>query len=265
MKHPNVESLSVDLLDPTAARQLIRDTRPTHLLHIAWTATPGKFWIDPRNVDWCESSLTLFREFAAYGGHRAVFAGTCAEYAWEDETLNESSTSTSPATLYGIAKDSLRRLLLAAAPLYGVSLAWGRIFWLYGPHEPSGRLVSDVARAISQGKTAETTEGRQARDFLHVSDVAGAFVAALSSDFEGVFNIGSGEAVPVRDIVTSLAEALGRPDLLRLGAMSAAANERPSLKADVRVLASAIKFRQRIELADGLRDTANWWRENASS
>ena len=55
----------------------------------------------------------------------------------------------------------------------GFELAWGRIFFLYGPGEPDGRLVPAVGRALLAGEPVPTTRGEQMRDFMHVDDVGG--------------------------------------------------------------------------------------------
>ncbi len=76
-------------------------------------------------------------------------------------------------------------MLEAAAPELAIELAWGRVFFLYGPGEAPGRLVASVARALLAGERAATGDGTQIRDFLHVDDVAGAFAALLDSDVTG--------------------------------------------------------------------------------
>lgn len=262
---PDVRFEAVDLLAPGAAADLIARVRPTHLLHLAWNAQPGRFWTALDNLDWTAASLVLMRAFADAGGRRAVMAGTCAEYDWTcGPRLSESDTPIRPATLYGVAKDALRRAAQAAAAQAGVSFAWGRVFWLYGPHETAGRLVSDVAAALCAGETVETTEGLQRRDFLHVSDVAGAFVAALRSDRPGAFNIGSGRPVAVRDVVLALAESLGRAELLRLGARPSPIGDPPELAASVDALQFEIGYRPSFQLEQGLSQTAAWWRERTT-
>ncbi len=253
------EHHAVDLIAPGVPTALIAAVRPTHLLHLAWNATPGTFWTDPVNLEWAAASLFLFNAFVAQGGTRAVMAGSCAEYAWTGDAILREGDAPAPATLYGIAKDATRRMVCAAGDRAGVPVAWGRVFWLYGPAEAPGRLVSDVARALAQGKIVETSEGRQARDFLHVDDVAGAFVAAVRSRWHGAFNIGSGRSVPVRDVVESLIAASGGGDLVRFGARSTPGDP-PRLEADVRILTEVIGYVPLIALEDGMRSTYEWWR-----
>jgi nucleoside-diphosphate-sugar epimerase len=99
----------------------------------------------------------------------------------------------------------------------------------------------------------------QERDFLHVEDVARAFVAALSSNLTGPFNIGSGHAVTVRYLIETLSRLFRRPDLVRFGARPRAANDPSSLYADTSAIREALGFTPTYTLESGLRDTAEWW------
>lgn len=161
-----------DLLDAQDRRLVLEQVRPSHLLHLAWDAEPGRYWTSAINLDWVAASLDLVRLFVACGGTRLVVAGTCAEYAWGSERFDEDATPCRPATLYGAAKDGTRRIVEAYAKSVGLSAAWGRLFYLYGPGERPGRLVADATRALLTGESFPTSPGHQARDFLHVADAA---------------------------------------------------------------------------------------------
>ena len=248
-----------DLLVPGEASALVGRTRPSHLLHLAWNATPGKFWTSVDNLDWAAASLSLMRAFIEAGGHRMVMAGTGAEYDWTGDGHLFEDSAIGPVTLYGSAKDAVRRAVCAAGEQFNVSVGWGRVFWLYGPGEARGRLVSDVARALAEGHPVNVGEGWQRRDFSHVDDVAAAFVSALKSGWHGPFNIGSGIDVAVREVVGQLADAAGRPDLVYWGSKPTLANEPPLLVADIGVLRRQIGFNPSVPLRKGLKDSYCWW------
>jgi len=258
---PGVRAHACDLLDPDVGRALIERVRPAELLHFAWYAVPGKFWTAPENTGWLSSSLQLLRSFAAAGGRRVVVAGTCAEYDWSHELLSETTTRLAPTTPYGAAKNSLRAALEQEAPALGLRWAWGRIFWLYGPHEAPGRLVSDVIGSLLAGRRVAVSEGRQRRDFLHVDDVARAFADLIDSDHVGAINIASGEPIAVRDLLHRLGALLDREALIDFGARPTPPNEPPSLAADVALL-TQIGFKPRYDLAKGLEQTVDWWRRH---
>lgn len=243
----------VDLLDAGAVRAAVQAIGASHLLHLAWYAEPGLYWRSAANLDWVAASLALTRAFREAGGERAVVAGTCAEYAWGPDRLGEAAMC-APATLYGVAKDGTRRILSAYADESGLSFAWGRLFFLYGPGEKSGRLVSDAIRMLAAGARFATSPGHQRRDFSHVADVAGAFAALLDSDVSGPVNIGSGSAAPVRAILERIGALTGRPDLIDFGARPLPATEPIIIEADVVRLRCEVGYHPRYDLDAGLKD-----------
>jgi len=250
---------AADLFDPAEVVRVTRAANPSHLLHLAWDTEPGRFWNSPLNLDWVGSSLAIVRAFAEAGGTRAVLAGTCAEYRWGgDGPLDEDRSEIGPGTLYGVSKDALRRIVFSYAETAGLSVAWGRIFFLYGPNEKSGRLVSDAIQSLRSGKVFETTDGNQLRDFMHVEDVAGAFVALLASDVRGAVNIGSGEAISIRSILEIIASETGGQQMLRLGARPRPANDPAIVEAAARRLHAEVGFLSRYSLVDGLKQTVDW-------
>lgn len=249
----------LDLLGPGGPAALVRDVQPSHLLHLAW-APPSRSWMTLDNLSWAAASLELYRAFAEAGGRRAVVAGSCAEYDWSYETLCEADTPARPRSLYGCAKNAVREVVAAAARQSGISTAWARIFFVYGPHEPPGRLVPEVADALLSGRVAETTHGRQQRDFMHVADVAAALAALLDGEVTGIVNIASGSCVAVRHVVEHLGRLAGRPDLLAIGARPVGPGEPARLAADVGRLSREVGFSPRYGLEEGLADALEWWR-----
>lgn len=249
------------LLDPIGT---VAEVAPDRLLHLAWCTEPGRCWSSLENVLWVEATLALVRTFAAFGGTRAVFAGSCAEYEWGPPgPCVERSTSLRPATLYGISKDATRAVVEAAATELDLSVAWGRVFFLYGPAEDRRRLVAAVAHGLATGERVATSAGTQRRDFLHVSDVGGAFAAILDADACGPINIGSGQAPPLRALIDTLGEVAGRPELLDVGALPQRPGDPEELLADNTRLRDEVGFRPRVRLSEGLATTFAWWRDQA--
>lgn len=259
---PGVTAHACDLLDAGATRVLLERVRPTHLLHLAWYATPGLFWTSLENLRWVAASLNLFLAFAEAGGTRAVMAGSCAEYDWAHSELDEVTTPLLPRTLYGQSKHALRSLLETAAPQASVQLAWGRVFFLYGPHEPPGRLVSDVAAALVARREIRCSDGSQERDYLHVEDAGRAFAALVDSVLTGPVNVASGACVPVRTILTTLGDLTGAAHLLKFGAANRP-DDPPRLSASVEILRSQLGFQPVYDLRTGLAHTVDWWRRAA--
>jgi nucleoside-diphosphate-sugar epimerase len=251
---------TVDLFDRERIRPLLSRIGATHLLHLAWSVEPGVFRDSPQNRAWKDASLSLFRDFADAGGMRIVAAGTCSEYAGGDTSLSEGATAERPESPYGEAKLATWRGLESLAGETGLSAAWGRVFFLYGPREHPKRLVASVIRALLLGERAATTAGLQRRDFLHVEDVASALAALADSDVRGPVNIASGFAVEVRDLVRKIAGKIGREDLLDIGTLPSPESEPSILEGRVDRLMSDVGWRPRFGLDSGLDHTISWWK-----
>lgn len=258
---PGVTTMhTVNLLVAGAPTSVIQSVQPSHLLHLAWDTPRNQQWMGLEHFPWVAASLELYRAFVEQEGQRAVFAGSCAEYDWNYHLLHEVETPAQPSNLYGAAKNAVQQLVAMVARDTSTSTAWARIFFLYGPHERPGRLVSDVCNALLEGRVIETTHGEQERDFLHVVDAARALVALVNSNVDGTFNVASGRCVPVREVIQILGKLTGRPELLAIGARPIASIEPQRVAADIGRLSKELGFVARYRLDEGLAATLDWWR-----
>lgn len=255
-----VSQHNCDLFEYKQQEKLFENLKPSHLLHFAWDATPGKFWSSSSNLIWVETSLKLLKNFAKYGGQRVVFAGTCAEYDWSHGYCTENLTPTNPHTLYGVCKNSLRQIFEQYCEQSSLSCAWGRIFWLYGMNEYPERLVSSVINKLLRKQPAKCTHGEQIRDFMFVDDVARAFVCLLSSEVEGTVNIATGKPVTIKEIVELIANLLESREKLELGAIQAAKKEPQLILANIQRLQDEVLFTPNFTLEQGLIATITWWK-----
>ncbi len=244
----------------TQTAALFSRIQPSHLLHLAWYAQPGLYWTSLENIRWVQSSLDLLWAFVEHGGRRVVVAGSCAEYDWNYGYCSERITPLQPATMYGKAKLALQLLLEAFARQAQISAAWGRLFFLYGPHEYPERLVASVIRALLQGKPARCSHGNQVRDFLYVQDAADAFVALLESDVQGPVNIASGNPVTLKQIIYSIADTLQQRSQIQLGVVPVAPSEPPLLVANIERLTKEVAWHPTYDLNQGLDRTMRWWK-----
>ena len=160
-----------------------------------------------------------------------------------------------PATLYGACKAALHLSTASYFSERGISHSWGHVFYLYGPGEHPSRLVPSVIRTLAKGERFACKHPSDVRDYLHVEDVASAFVAILGSEVEGDVNIASGEPITVGNLVTTVARVMGRPDLVDCD---------PSIPEASRIVADNARLRNeagwkpRFSGGDGLADTVRW-------
>lgn len=251
-----------DLLDPRDARRVVEEVAPSHLLHLAWASGAEGFKNSPENYRWLGPSLELLRAFQEVGGRRVVICGTGAEYHWSGEACQESRTPLRPELTYGLCKKSFFELSSRFFHQHGLSGAWGRLFFLYGPREEPRRLVASAILSLLEGGRARCDYSRLRRDYLHIEDAAEGLVRLLFSDLTGAVNLASGEAPGLGEIVEALARAAGRPDAVDLGGLPAPDSDGPprTVVADVTRARNELGWRPRRTLDEGLAQTVDWWR-----
>lgn len=211
-----VRWVSGDLLAEGSLDAIIAREQPTHLLHLAWVTEPGAYWTSPANAEWAAASAHLFERFYAETGEHAVAAGTCAEFDWSVPRI-DAGTAIRPQTPYGVAKHKAHEALAQAAQRSGASHVWARVHFLFGDGEPRSRFVPSLALPLLRGQPAICRKPSLIRDWLHVSDVAAAFVALLDAPVDGAVSIVSGEPVSHGDLARHIAAEAGHPECLHLG------------------------------------------------
>lgn len=251
----------IDLMNSTKVEELLCGVRPTHLLHFAWYTTPGEYWTSTENFSWVQASLELLRQFKKYNGQKVVMAGSCAEYDWNYGYCSEFITPTKPNTPYGTCKQALQNMLEVYSKQTGLSSAWGRNFFIYGPHEHPERLIPSVIRKLLLGEIFYLSHSKHIRDFLYVEDVADAFVSLLESDVSGPVNVASGEPIMLEDIVSKVSKKLNRQDLIKLSNENSASNEPHLLIANVDRLHNEVDWEPKWDLERGLDKTIEWWKK----
>jgi nucleoside-diphosphate-sugar epimerase len=253
-----------DVLDGAQVTAAVEQARPDVCLHLAWYAEPGVYLHSPRNVEYIGASLHLAARLAEAGCQRLVVAGTVAEYDADYGYLAES-TPTRPVTLYAASKVATQTVLARLAEQVGLSTAWARIFYIYGPGENPKRFVPDVITTLLRGEPTRTTLGEQVRDYLHVADVAAALWAVAQSDLTGVVNVGSGASVTNRQIVQQIGAIVQRPELVRFGDLPYRAGDPMFVCADVRRLRQQTGWQPHYDIDSGLQQTVEWWRNQTAA
>lgn len=248
-----------DLTSPGAAGDIVRRVCPTHVIHAAWDTRHPIYWNSSQNLSWVTATADMARAFADSGGQRFVLVGSCAEYDWSHGYMVEGVTPERPSTVYGWSKLAAHCALSGAAAGLGFSAVTARIFFTYGPHENSGRLIPYLCRTLSAGETPKLSSGRQLRDLMHGHDTARAlFALAEDQTLHGAVNVGSGESVTLGRAAKVLAACAGRPAASGLGELPDRSDDPAVILPSVARLFST-GWRPQIDLETGLAETYAWW------
>ena len=152
-------------------------------------------------------------------------------------------------------------MLMAFGRKNELSVAWGRIFYLYGPFENPSRFMPSIIADMLSGRSVKCSHGNQIRDFMYVEDVAAAFVALLDADVDGAVNIASGNPERIREIVKRVATATNFDGDITFGAIAVPKDEPPILIADTKRLFKEVCFLPQYSLIQGISKTVEWLKQ----
>jgi len=168
-------------------------------------------------------------------------------------------------SVYAINKYVQERLTLTLTSQYGMESCALRLWNIYGPGQalsnPYTGVLAIFASRIANGQAPMVFEdGQQRRDFVHVSDVARAFLLALEKpEADGeVFNIGSGEDRTVEEVARLQAASMDRPELEPQITRQARAGDIRHNIPDLTKARDLLGYEARADFAAGLEELAEW-------
>lgn len=245
-----------DIRDRAALSEAMEAYDVQAVIHFAGLIEVGRSSVKP-DLFWeinVAGTTTLLSVMRQRGVGRLVFSSSAAVYGQGGRGVLETITETAekaPASPYGDTKLAAEWMIAAQCRAYGLTAVALRYFNAAGAdpsgligeaHEPETHLIPlAIAAALGSGKPLtvfgqdfETPDGTCLRDYIHVTDLAAAHLAALNADlpasaFEAV-NVGAGLGCSVAEVVEAVARAAGRAVPYATGARRA--GDPPSLVAD---------------------------------
>jgi UDP-glucose-4-epimerase GalE len=230
--------VQADLGNRAAVLETIQSYRIGAVLHFAASAYVGESVADPRKYyeNNVAGSLAVLSAALEAGCSTFVFSSSCAIYGEPDKVPIRETAPKNPVNPYGVSKLMVERILSDYARAYGLSTLALRYFNAAGAdpegelgelRDPETHLIPRAMMAIQGhipdfavfGSDYETPDGTAVRDYIHVSDLAEAHVAALRHLLAGgsgeAFNLGTGRGYSVRQVLQAIeaetGEILGVP------------------------------------------------------
>lgn len=233
----------------------LADFQPQCVIHAAWDGVSNTERDNPRQAENIVSTTRLAVLSAELGTSAFVGLGSQAEYGAANRLIDET-VPTRPTTLYGMAKLAAGQMCEAICAQRGVRFAYIRIFSTYGPGDNGGWLFPYILSALRKGERPSLTTCEQRWDYLYGDDAASAIAGvALTAGAEGVFNLGSGQAPPLKETVETLRDLAAPGVELGFGEVPFRKDQVMHLQADIARLTKVTGWVPRWSLREGLAET----------
>jgi UDP-glucose 4-epimerase len=253
----DVRLVEGDIRDGARLEATVSAARPDCVIHLAamhfipdCIARPQET-IDV-NVEGTRRVLDSCRDSSV---RHVIFASSAAVYAPSESPCIEDATALRPLEVYGESKLAAEQLVATFHEDTGISTSVLRLFNAIGRNETNPHVVPHIFESLQTSDTVELGNIAPCRDYIDTRDVAEAIVAvADSSHGRRVFNVGTGVASSVKDIVALLRHILGRAIMVVQEPSRVRATERMLLAADIGRLRRATSWTPRLTLEDTLKD-----------
>lgn len=196
---PRARIVEVDLLDPDLDLTLLATTPPDAVIHLAWQ--DGFTHAASSHLELLSSHYRLLRRLSEWGVPRLSVLGTMHEIGYWEGAV-DADTPTNPTSLYGIAKDALRRAVFVSLATT-TEIQWLRCYYIYGDDRRNRSIFARLLEAADEGRaTFPFTSGRNRYDFIEVGELGRQIATvALEPGLTGVINCGSGVPVALGEMV----------------------------------------------------------------
>jgi UDP-glucose 4-epimerase len=211
-------------------------------------------------------SINLIESALANGAKRFIYAATAGAGYGEPKQMPVSEDyPINPITPYGISKHTVEHYLFTFKVLYGLEYVVLRYGNVYGPRQNS-QGEAGVFAIFSEQMLADLQpviygNGKKIRDYIYVSDVAAANVAALDRGANEIFNVSSGVETSDLEIFQRVRDLLGKRVEPRYAAKRPGEIENICL--DISKAKSLLQWVPRVNLSEGASNTVAYFQRLA--
>ncbi|MGI8772538.1 MAG: NAD-dependent epimerase/dehydratase family protein [Acidobacteriaceae bacterium] len=250
---------SLDL--PVELDKCVKAAQPDIVFHLAWGGITAERRNDPEQVSSnVRQALSVLEAAHAAGCSTFISVGSQAEYGRVDGVIREDH-ATHPETAYGVAKLALSQLATKYCELAGIRCVWLRLFSAYGPMDTATHMLPTLIETLLRGERPALTRCEQQWDYLYIENVAEAlYQTAITPTASGIFNLSSGTATPLLEVVTRVRDLIDPALPLGIGEVAYRDGQVMHLEGDIARLRAATGWQPHVSLEDGLARTVAWHR-----
>ncbi len=215
-QHANLAFVQGDVRDVACVAECMQGI--THVLHLAAQVSVPVSIQQPLHSHSVNIAgfLNVLDAARQAGVTRMVYASSAAVYGVPAALPLTEASPVSALSPYGLEKLVNDQYAQLFGNLYDFSAMGLRYFNVYGPRQdprsPYSGVISKFAEWALQGQDFTVFgDGSQTRDFIYVTDVARANVAALNSQARGVVNVATGHSVTLLEMIATFAECVSTP------------------------------------------------------
>jgi UDP-glucuronate 4-epimerase len=253
-----------DICDPGTVESIFARSRPDAVVHLAALAGVRESILEPLrfNAVNIDGTVTVLDAALRHGKPRFVLASTSSVYGLSERIpYREDDPLHHCVSPYGATKIACERYGYIYHQVHGLPVVSLRLFTAYGPRQRPDMAIHRFARAILEGEPLTLYgDGSTSRDYTYIGDIVAGIIAALDSELPyGIFNLGGGEQLELRELVTLLEDAVGRKAQVEY--LPEQAGDPPHTRADVSLAQQQLGWEPQVPVREGIVRFVDWFRQ----
>lgn len=258
-------SLQYHNLDDNNLIESLNEYNPEGFIHIAWKGIDN---LSRNNQD----QITYNLPFAiktielanAVGCRQWIGIGSLSEYGKTTERVNENHCP-HPLSLYAKSKLAACWASSALCQSFNMKWAWIRIGSIFGPGDADHWLIPYVINSLLKGIAPKLTPSEQIWDYLYVDDAAEAILNVMQIQAEGIFNLGSGVEITIKELIELIISKLQFSPKPQFGALPYSPEQIMYMVADISKITKVTKWKPAVTLSQGIENTVSFLSKRLSN
>jgi UDP-glucose 4-epimerase len=238
----NIDYISIkynDIQDENII-ETIKKYNPQSFIHIAWKGIDGSTRND-------EEQVTYNIPFSL----KTIGIGSLSEYGKLTKPVNEEQCPV-PLSLYAKAKLATCWASSALCQFHNINWSWIRVGSIFGPGDAQHWLIPYVIKSFSEGLAPKLTLSQQIWDYLYVTDAANAILNVVKHQANGIFNLGSGIELTIKEVVELIADKMNSHIKPEFGARPYQLEQIMYMVADITKITKSVGWQPKVSLPIGI-------------
>ncbi len=233
--------IKYDILKNCDSNNIYKDLKePDILIHFAWQ--DGFNHNAKSHIENMDKHYKFLTNLINQGLKSLSIMGTMHEVGYVEGIIRNSSPC-NPMSLYGIAKNALRQMIMLYVMDKNISLKWLRAFYIYGDDKQNHSVFTKLIEAENQGKKEfPFTDGINFYDFIHIDELSKQISeASIQNKVNGIINVCSGEPKALKEVIEDYIKYHNFKIKLNYGAFAKRKYDSPIVYGDNTIIQNILK------------------------
>lgn len=255
-----------DLRETSGILKIVQDFQPELIFHLAtyYTVEHKSDEINTMVGTNVLGTLNLLEAARMFNVDYFVNTSSSFVYGHKSHPAKEKE-ELNPLNLYALTKLQAEQACTFYAQRYGLRAVTFRLYPPYGTYDHEKKLIPHAIKNFLLEKPLQLTTGKQKWDYIEVTDIINAYTKLLDAfHFQAgheVFNIGTGKAESIREIIEKIQQIMGAGSKPEWGAYPQRENEVMYLCGDIEKAKTRLSWQPEVTLNEGLETTVKWFME----